>query len=74
VILRSEIRAADYRARARAASAAARACLLQQVRERHRAAAATWQALAKSEDRRVAGLRRRFTPATQSATARPVSR
>jgi hypothetical protein len=58
VILRSQIRAADYRAKARAASALAGASILQRVRERHHVAAATWKALAKSEESRVSGLRR----------------
>lgn len=74
MILRSEIRAADYRARARAASALAGASVLQQVRERHQVAAATWKALAKSEERRVAGLRRRFGRATLAQPARASAR
>ena len=70
MILRSQIRAADYRARARAAAALAGASVLQRVRERHQVAAATWKALAKSEEKWVTGLRRRFGRAALAQPAR----
>jgi hypothetical protein len=67
LILRSQARAADYRTKAKAASALAGASALQQVRERHELAASTWRALAKSEERRASSLRRRFGRAAQAA-------
>jgi len=63
------IRAADYRALARDASARARASVLQRVREQHEAAASTWRELAKSEDRRTLSLSRRYGRAALSSDA-----
>jgi len=51
---KSEIRAAEYRARAEAATAAAEACVLAQPRQQHEAAAARWAELAKGEEDRAA--------------------
>ena len=56
--LKSEVRAADYRSHARAASAAGRATVLGQVRDRQEAAAAAWRELASREDHRSAHARR----------------
>ena len=51
---KSEIRAAEYRARAEAAAAAAEACVLDQPRQQHEAAAVRWAELAKGEEDRAA--------------------
>jgi hypothetical protein len=61
-ILRSQRRAADYRAQARAASALARASVLQSVRDKHRSAASAWRRLAAFEER-LLNPRRRSEPA-----------
>lgn len=52
---KSELRAEEYRARAEEASAAAAGATLQNIRERHRQAAATWTRLADAEKARIAG-------------------
>ena len=51
---KSEIRAAEYRARAMAATEAAEACTLAQPRLQHELAAARWTELAKGEEDRAA--------------------
>lgn len=53
-LLRSELRAEDYRARARDALIAAEASCLDRAREQHERAAAAWTELAEAEDRRSA--------------------
>jgi hypothetical protein len=68
------IRAADYRSRAQNAFAQAQASALQQVRERHELAAATWIELARSEDRRTLNLNRRFGRAAQPGFIAPAPR
>jgi hypothetical protein len=62
----SEIRAAEYRAKAEDALARAQASPLQQVRERLEAAASTWEGLARSEDVRTMHLARRFGRAAEA--------
>jgi hypothetical protein len=57
VVLRSDLRAADYRLKAEQALAAADGSCLDQVRRRHEAAAAVWNDLAQFEDRRSATVR-----------------
>jgi len=57
-MLKHEIRAEEYRARARETFAAAQDATLERVREQRHAAAATWIALADAEDAR--GLSRRI--------------
>jgi hypothetical protein len=59
-VLRSEVRAIEYRSKARDASARARASVLERVRERHVQAASMWTELADAEDRRTLNLRKRF--------------
>jgi hypothetical protein len=56
----SQIRADDYRSRAKAATVMAEASVLQQVRERHAFAAFAWTELANAEERRTSSLSRRF--------------
>lgn len=51
-MLKSHIRAEDYRSKARDASAMAEASTLDRVREKHELAAATWLGMAKSEESR----------------------
>jgi hypothetical protein len=53
---RTEVRAAEYRANADIARAKAEGSLLQNVREGHEAALATWLRLAELEERRGAHL------------------
>jgi hypothetical protein len=55
-MLRSEIRAAEYRAKALEASTLAQASVLRRVRDRHRLAAAAWTDLASAEDQRTLSL------------------
>jgi hypothetical protein len=50
-MLKSEVRAGDYRDKARNATALADASVLAHVREKHTLAAATWTGLAESEER-----------------------
>jgi hypothetical protein len=50
-MLKSEVRAVDYRDKARHASALADASVLAHVRAKHTLAAATWTGLAESEER-----------------------
>jgi hypothetical protein len=75
VIRTSQIRADDYRSKARNAAALGEASVLQQVRQRHELAASAWTELAQSEERRALGLSRRFGRAAQApptgAPARP---
>lgn len=56
----NHIRAADYRSRAKAASALAEASALMQVRRRYAFAASAWTELAEAEERRASSLSRRF--------------
>jgi hypothetical protein len=68
-MLKSEVRAEDYRAKARSASAMAQACVLDRTREQHEFAASVWTKLAESEERRALGVREApNTPATHSRT------
>lgn len=55
---KSEIRAEQYRERAREAEAAADAAVLGQVREQGRRAAAAWLEMAEAEDARARQLAR----------------
>lgn len=57
MILKSEIRSADYRLKAEQARVAADGAALDQVRRRHEAAAEVWSDLAAFEERRSAGAR-----------------
>ncbi|HEY9218861.1 MAG TPA: hypothetical protein VIO94_12470 [Phenylobacterium sp.] len=52
-MLQSEVRAAEYRAKAELARAAAQASTMVQVRHRHEVAESVWRELAGSEDRRT---------------------
>jgi hypothetical protein len=61
-MLKSEVRAIEYRAKARNADALARASVLEQVRERHACSASMWTELADAEDRRTLSLHQRTTP------------
>ena len=61
-MLKSEVRAIEYRAKARNADALARASVLEQVRERHACSASMWTELADAEDRRTLSLHLRTTP------------
>ena len=54
---RSQVKAEDYRCKARNASAMAEASTLDRVREKHELAAATWREMAESQECRD---RRRF--------------
>ena len=63
-----DLRAAEYRARAEAASAAARASSLDRQREQQELAAARWTDLAVAEERRAA--ERRAIEARVEADAR----
>jgi|HubBroStandDraft_1064217.scaffolds.fasta_scaffold44699_2 hypothetical protein len=63
MVLRSEVRAFEYRTKARDASARARASVLERVRERHSLAASMWSQLADDEDRRTLVLRKRYVRA-----------
>lgn len=56
-MLASDIRGADYRAKAQQALAHADSSTLLQVRRRHQAAASVWLELAAFEDRRSAHAR-----------------
>jgi len=62
---RNDIRAEDYHAKARAASALASASSLDRVRELHEAAAVVWRELAISEERQAASLLNRYGRAAQ---------
>lgn len=53
-MLKSEVRAEEYRAKANAAAAAAAAATLEQIRERYRQSATTWAELADAEQARTA--------------------
>jgi len=71
--LRSQVRAAEYHAKASEAAALAAASPLQRVRELHELAAYRWTQLAEFEDRRTLGLARRFErPAQGKAAKAPV--
>ena len=50
---KSELRAVEYRTRARQAFAMADACVLDRAREQHEQSAARWTNLADGEDRRA---------------------
>ena len=52
-MLKYELKAEEYRARAREAFAAAEGATLERVREQRRAAATTWSELAEAEDARA---------------------
>jgi hypothetical protein len=58
-----DLKAEEYRARARAATAAADSATLTRVRERHEQAARTWADLAEAEDARVVTRRAAGRPA-----------
>jgi hypothetical protein len=62
----NRIKAADYRSKAKAASALAEASALTLVRQKHASAASAWTELAEAEERRAASLRRRFGPAAHA--------
>jgi len=68
--LRSQVRAAEYHAKASEAAALAAASPLQRVRELHELAASRWTQLAEFEDRRTLGLARRFGRAAQTGAAK----
>jgi hypothetical protein len=57
MVLKSDVRGADYREKAQLALDAAAMCGLAQMRLRHEAAAAVWTDLADFEDRRSASAR-----------------
>jgi hypothetical protein len=57
-MLRSEVRAIEYRSKARDADVLAHASVLEQVRGRHAFAASMWTELADAEDRRTMSLHR----------------
>jgi hypothetical protein len=62
-----DLKAEEYRARARAASVAADSAVLARVRERHEQAARTWADLAEAEDARVVTRRAASRPAPVDA-------
>jgi hypothetical protein len=62
-MLKSEIRALEYRSKARDAEALAKASVLEQVRQRHVFSASMWAELADTEERRTLSLHQRTTPA-----------
>lgn len=62
----NHIKAADYRSKAKAASALAEASTLTLVRQKHASAASAWTELAGAEERRAASLSRRFGPAAHA--------
>jgi hypothetical protein len=64
-LLKHELKAEEYRARAREAFAAADGETLDRVRELRRAAAATWTDLADAEDVRAVGRRARLAETSQ---------
>jgi hypothetical protein len=66
-MLRSEVRAIEYRSKAHDADALAQASVLEQVRGRHAFAASMWTELADAEDRRTLSLHRQTTTATAAA-------
>jgi hypothetical protein len=66
----SQIRAHDYRAKARDATALAEASVLQRVRERHQLAASVWTELAETEERRAQSLSQRFGRAALASQTR----
>lgn len=68
----SDIRSADYRAKARHALAIADTCNLLQVRRRHEAAASVWLELAAFEDRRSAYARQVAARALHAPPAEPL--
>ena len=72
-MMKSQLRADDYRGKALLAVALARTCGLPQVRQRHELAASAWFALARSEDRRSAEARRltAVAPGRRSPGAAP---
>jgi len=65
-MLKSQLRADEYRGKAREAAALAEASVLQQVRERHASAARKWIELAVFEEQQVLNLGRRFDRAAQA--------
>ncbi|MFC3067962.1 hypothetical protein [Phenylobacterium soli] len=60
VLHKHQIKADEYRARAREAFAAAEAATLDRVREQRQAAAASWAELADAEDARLVTRRARL--------------
>jgi hypothetical protein len=52
-MLKGELKAEEYRARAQEASAAAAEATLDRIRERHQQAAITWSELADAEEARA---------------------
>jgi hypothetical protein len=71
--LRSQVRAAEYHAKASEAAARAAASPLQRVRELHELAACRWRQLAEFEDRRTLGLARRFEHPAQGKAAKALA-
>ena len=59
---KSDLKALEFRARARDASAAAGACALDRAREQHELAALRWIELAEAEEKRALGARGRSAP------------
>lgn len=55
---KGELRAQEYRARARETLASVEAATLQHVREQRRRAAATWTEMAEAEEARAQSMRR----------------
>jgi hypothetical protein len=74
-MLDSDIRGADYRAKAQLALANADSSVLLQVRHRHQAAASVWLELAAFEDRRSVYAREKMASAparaVQAASPKP---
>lgn len=72
-MLGSDIRGADYRAKAQLALANADSSTLQQVRRKHEAAASVWLELAAFEERRSAHAREMTARAPARLGRPPVS-
>jgi hypothetical protein len=75
-LLKSEVRAAEYRARAHDAELKAEASGLALVRQKHELAASVWRAFAANEDQRSANAHRlaASAAANSAAPARTVPR
>lgn len=71
MISRSQIRAEEYRAKARIAAALAKASVLERVREKHQNAASAWNVLAAFEEDQAASLRRSLRPGAGHDGASP---
>ncbi|MFN3511550.1 MAG: hypothetical protein ACK41C_00780 [Phenylobacterium sp.] len=70
-MLKSELKAEEYRARARAASLAADGAPLARTKEQHQLAARTWSDLAAAEEARAAGSRARRERQEATNTEQP---